>query len=185
MPNPTIRALGWMVTLAAIAIYIFMLSVSLPHLAEMAGGMPMFDMRAGYDLDTARTILERLGEDGRRYYADVQHALDSFYPPLMALAVSYWMWRAAPRWRGAGLPLSNLVLVLLTIIAACSAVFDLTENGLVGRMLTAGPDAVTAETVGLASGFTLAKTVAVTISLSALSVLGIGPSLARLFGRKG
>ena len=185
IPNARVRVLGWMVSLAAAAIYIFMITVTLPHLSEMAGGLTMFDVSAGYDFGTARAILKALGEDGRRYYAETQHVFDSVYPPLLALTVIYWMWRFAPRWRAIGLPLSRPVLFSMMAIAALSAVFDLTENVLVGQMLDAGPDGITANLVGLASGFTLAKTIAVSVSLTMLLVLGLGPVIGRLFVRKG
>jgi hypothetical protein len=184
MPSPWMRIAGWAVTLAAVAVYVYMLTTTLPHLAELAGGMAMFDMRSGYDLDTARAILAALGDDGRRYYDAVQHRLDSFYPPLVALTVVYWLWRLAPRWRRTGWPLPNAVLLSAMAIAALAAVCDLTENALVGGMLATGPDGLDAATVALASGFTLAKTVAVSVSQTALLVLIVAPFVPRLLARK-
>jgi len=186
LSHPAIRVLGWLVTLAAAAIYVFMLAVTLPHLSDLAGGMTMFDLRnGGYDFETARTILARLGTEGREYYESVQHVLDAFYPPLVALAVTYWMWRFAPRWRALGWLLPNVVLFAAMAIAVLAAAFDLTENVLVGQMLAARPDGLTAELVGTASGFTLAKTIAVSVSQTALLVLIAGPFIRRMIGGKG
>ena len=85
MPARAIRTLGWVVTACAVAIYVYMMGVTLPKLAEMAGGLTVFDLRAGgYDLETARTIIANLGSDGAQYYQGVQHLLDSLYPPLLA-----------------------------------------------------------------------------------------------------
>lgn len=173
------RYAGWGVTVAAVSVYVFMVTVTLPHLMALAGGAPIFDMGLGYDLETATAILTSVGDEGRAYYSRVQHLFDSFYPPLFGLALAYWFWRAAPRWRNAGLPLPRLVLGALIGIAFLAAAFDLTENALVERMLIVGPDGLTAQLVGTASAFTVAKSVAVSIALIALLILGTGPFFAR------
>ena len=185
MSERTIRTLGWVVTAAAVAIYAYMMSVTLPHLAEMSGGLTVFDLRAGgYDFETARTLIANLGIDGRQYYQGVQHLLDSIYPPLLALTVIFWMWRFAPRWRAVGWPLPNPVLWTLMGIAALAAVFDLIENAMVGQMLSLGAEGLTADMVATASGFTLAKSIAVSISQVALLVLILGPLVRKPLARR-
>jgi len=179
-----LRTLGWLVTVAALAIYAVMMTVTLPHLTALAGGLPMFDMRpGGYDFETAKEILTGLGIEGRNYYIGVQHILDALFPPLIALAVAYWLWRAAPRWRRAGLPMSTMALGLLMGFAFLSSALDLTENLMVENLLHVGPDNVTPSMVNVASQFTLAKSVTATIAYSALLVVGLGPFVARLLGR--
>ena len=185
MSGRAVRYGGWAVTLAAAAVYLYMLMASLPHLAALAGGAPMFDLRSGYDLDTARALLTSLGSDGRAYYATVQHALDSFYPPLLTLAVIYWTWRFSIRWRNRGWPLPQALVLVLFGIAMLAGGMDLTENAMVGTMLDAGPDGLTAEMVARASGFTLAKVVAVTVSQTALLVLIAGSFIRRPGATKG
>lgn len=186
MRGKGLRVIGWLVTLAAAAIYGYMLAVTLPHLSSLAGGLAMFDLRnGGYDFETARTIVVSLGAEGRQYYQGVQHVLDAFYPPLLAMAVVYWMWRFAPRWRAVGWPLPNPVLLAAMAVAVLAAGCDLAENALVGRMLASGADGLTPELVGMASGFTLAKTIAVSVSQTVLLVMILGPIGYRLTDRKG
>ena len=96
----------------------------------------------------------------------------------------YWMWRFAPRWRAAGWPLSNPVLWGLMAVAALAAMFDLVENALVGQMLTVGPEGLTAGMVGTASDFTLAKSIAVSVSQLALLILILAPLLMRFLARR-
>ena len=178
------RYLGWGVTLATLAIYALMVTVTLPHLSELAGGMPMFDMRpGGYDYETAREILTALGEEGRSYYAGIQHVLDAIFPPFVGLTLAYWLWRAAPRWRNAGLPMSTMALGILIGLGFLAAAFDLAENAMVDAMLSAGPNGITPSLVSATSALTLAKSVMSTIAYSALLVVGLGPLVARRMRR--
>jgi hypothetical protein len=64
---------------------------TLPHLTRLADGTPPFDVRPwGYSYAEARAFLEAIGEQGRAYYASPELILDSFYPPLYALAL-WWL----------------------------------------------------------------------------------------------
>lgn len=179
MPIPGwVRIAGWAVTIGAVAVYLIMVTVTLPHLAMLAGQL-VFDLRpGGYDLDTARAILTGLGAEGRAYYAGVQHAFDMAFPVLLGLTVAYWMWRAARHWRDVGLRMAPIVFGILTGFAFLAAAFDLAENGLVSEMLVTGPEALTESLVGAASSMTIAKSAASTIAFSALLVLGVVPLVA-------
>ena len=179
-----LKLAGWAVTAAALAVYAVMVMVTLPHLAQLAGGMPMFDMRpGGYDFETARTILAALGDEGRGYYALVQHGLDALYPPLIGLTLCYWFLRAAPRWRRAGLPLSPIALGMLIGIGFMASAFDMTENAAVSTMLAAGPDRVTPDMVSGADIFTRAKSITATFAYSALLVMALLPFASRFWQR--
>lgn len=174
------RVAGWVATAVTLALYIVMMTVTLPYLADAAGGLTVFDLRPwGYDFGTAHQIVANLGAGGRAYYENLQHVLDAFYPPFLAFTVSFWLVMAAGRWRRRGLPLAGFVLNALIGFAFVSAICDLTENLLVSRMLGAGPDGLTPDLVLAASRFTLAKSVTGTIAYVALLLLAIGPFLAK------
>ncbi|MBF9234042.1 hypothetical protein [Microvirga alba] len=171
------KGIAWGIVLAALVVYAVMLTVTLPHLASLAGGVPVFDLRpTGYTLAEAKTVLMALGDEGRRYYLDVQQPLDTAFPILNAAAAAVGLTAAfsGGRWRLFQLGKGAHAL-LLAAICLPVAVFDLLENAMVRRLLTMDPRTISAEAVAMASGFTLAKSVAVTVAyclvLVALMVL--------------
>src|SRR4051795_2528469 len=91
-PEPSmqggIKYLGWALTAASLAIYLVMNAVTLPHLADLAGGAKMFDLRPlGYDFATAQNLLTRLAADGAAYYENVQHRLESAFAVVFCLSL--------------------------------------------------------------------------------------------------
>jgi hypothetical protein len=40
----------------------------------------ILDLRFGYSMDEVKSYLDKLGEDGRNYYLDTFHFIDTFYP---------------------------------------------------------------------------------------------------------
>lgn len=142
---------------ATVGLYLVMLLWSLPRISAEAGGLAPFDMRpGGYSFDEARTFLTALSEEGRRFYLDVQHRLDLFYPALLALSLSVglaWAWRGLPR----------AALAAMVLLAFTGAGFDYLENLWVGTMLTAGPEQVSPEIVAAASRRSVAKAALTTV----------------------
>ena len=180
-----IKYVAWLLTAAAVAIYVVMAGVTLPHLASLAGGQPMFDLRLlGYDFAATQELLTRLGVDGAAYYENVQHRLDSAFPVLACLSLLYWLIAAGRRWQGHGLPLGSAVLAAILATAVIGNAADLAENAAVSVMLAAGAKAVTPTMVHLASTFTLAKGFFSTIAYAGLIVLAVGPSVAGVLHRK-
>ncbi len=146
------------------AIYVTMITWTLPTIQAAAGGLPAFDMRpGGYDFAAAQTFLTALSQDGRDLYLGAQHRLDLIYPGLLALTLILGLrlvW--APR------------LATQFSIAACvAAVADYTENMLVGRMLRQTVDAVTPDMVASANWATLVKSAGDTIAMTALLIGGL------------
>ena len=173
------RFLGWAATAGTLAIYVYMLTVTLPQLAEFAGGVMVFDMRpGGYEHATAVSILDALGAEGARYYAEVQHRWDTAFPVLLGATVTFWTLVAVQRWRRHGLPIASWVPWVLVAVAVAASVADLGENMAVAAMLAGPPSAVTEAQSGLASTLTVTKSVLLTIALSALIVLAVGPWIA-------
>ena len=182
---PEIKYVGWAITAAAAVVYIVMVTVTLPHLAALAGGRAAFDLRPfGYDFATAQDLLARLGTDGAAYYENLQHRLDSMFPLLFCLTLIFWMIAAAQRWQGHGLPLGSAVLAAILATAVFANAADLGENVAVSTMLAAGSKALTPRMAETAELFTLAKTFFSTIAMLALVVLVVGPWVAPLFKGK-
>jgi len=184
LPNG-LKYVGWSVTVAAVAVYLIMLFVTLPHLAQLTRGEPVFDLRPlGYDFPTAEELVTRLGPDGGAYYENVQHRFGSIFPVLFCLALLYWLIMAARRWQGHGLPLGSPVLGAILATAVIASAAQLGENAAVSRMLLAGVKGLTPGMVDNANLFTLAKTFFTTISLLALVTLALGPWVAELSRRR-
>lgn len=152
----------WVLFAVTLAVYLTMVLWSLPHLQQMAGGLPGFDLRPmGYSVAEARDLLAALGPSGAEFYLNVQLWLDMAYPVLMAavlifsfikLAKGTWAWALAG---GA------------VVIAAC----DYLENLAVAGMLRAGPEAVTDAMINAAAGWTVWKSGSSALVFTALLVL--------------
>lgn len=164
----------WIVWMLMGAVYATMLLWSLPHLTRLAGGLPMFDMRpSGYSLAEAQAVLFALGQEGRAFYAGVQHKLDTIFPALEALALSLAFWRLFPR----------LIAVFLSGIALAGAAFDWLENAAVAGLLRVNVATVSADQVAVASQWTMLKSGAVTVSMTTL-LIGLGLAIWRKFRRR-
>lgn len=71
------------------AVYVFMLTVTIPMTMEFSSGMKLLDMMPlGYDLDYVDKLFETLGEGGRGKYLTSQIPVDMFYPLLFGLSYS-------------------------------------------------------------------------------------------------
>ena len=183
LPNG-LKYVGWLVTVAAVAAYLVMLLVTLPHLAQLTRGLAVFDLRPlGYDFLTAQDLLGRLGPDGAIYYENVQHRLGSIFAVLFCLALLYWLIMAARHWQGHGLPLGSPVLGAILAVAVIASAADLGENAAVSAMLAVGPKGLTPGMVDNASLFTLANTFFTVVSVLALVVLVLGPWAADVLKR--
>ncbi|MBM1310415.1 hypothetical protein JQT66_09585 [Sulfitobacter mediterraneus] len=112
-------------------------------------GMLIFDSRlAGYGLAEANTYLGALEAGQKQLYLGWFRWLDTVFPALLTFCLAGVVWGQA---RGVH-PAMRLSLM---IIPAAYLVMDLAENALVAEMLRSA--ALDADTVGRASGFTIAK----------------------------
>ncbi len=142
------------------AVYLAMTLVTLPHLRDAAGGLAPFDLRpGGYSAAQARAFLDALDAPARQYYLSVQQRLDLVFPALEAVTLIVAFRTLAKGW----------LAVVLSILAALGAVFDYLENHAVAALLRTGT--VTDDMIAFASRWTLLKSVAVTLSLTALALL--------------
>ena len=69
------------------AVYLVMLSETIPRVQSFAPNMPLFDLSpAGYSREQAISLLKSLGPEGRKAYLFPQLALDFVYPGLFAIS---------------------------------------------------------------------------------------------------
>ncbi|MCP5039258.1 MAG: hypothetical protein GY945_16825 [Rhodobacteraceae bacterium] len=160
------RIFFWVILTAMLAVYGVMLFWSLPQLSNLSGGVAMFDLSpGGYTFEQAHTILDALGYEGRDFYLQVQHRLDTAYPALLALVLILSFWRLYPRFWAIG----------FSLLAMLAAGFDYLENAAVAVMLRAGPESLSEAMVAVASRWTVLKSTAVSV---AMIVLVVGLALA-------
>jgi len=163
------------VALAALALYVAMGVYTLPYLAAEAGGLAMFDVRPfGYTHEEAVAYLRALSPRGRAFYLNVQHPIDTAFPPVLALATAL----AIAALTRPGNPRALHVpwaarFILLFVVCPLMALLDLAENRMVAAMLRSDPAQIDASLTSLASVATVAKSAAVTVGLSAVVVLGV------------
>ena len=157
------RLIFWVLFAFMLGVYLTMAIWSLPGITADAGGLVPFDIRpTGYTYVEAQTFIAALSEDGRDFYLNVQHNLDSAYPALMAVVL---VMAFRPLFRG-GLRVAAIVLAL------AGAGFDYMENAAVAVMLRAG-DNLSEAMVATASRWTVLKSAAVTLALLML-IAGLG-----------
>ena len=172
---------GYTVLLAFVAaqvVYVAMLTLTLPTLENLAGGLRPFDMRpVGYDIFAARQLLEALGDGGRAFYLKRQIPLDLIYPALFAIAYYLvWRWlapRAWPKWLG---------LSKFAWLAVFAGLADYAENAFIVRMLFAYPN-LTESLVTTASTATLIKSGFTTITMISLVVMVLKIVASRVLAR--
>lgn len=120
--------------IAATIIYLLMISITLPHIEDISGGVP-FDMRPfGYDRSAAVELLNALGEDGRNYYLTRQIPLDMMYPALLALTLASLI-----MWFGLSGAKTGLVQIGIALSVG-AALFDYAENLGVSIMILKWPN---------------------------------------------
>lgn len=143
---------------AAAAVYTCMVLITLAHLQDVSGGMPVFDMRpTGYDMEDAQNLLAALGPAGRQYYLWRQIPLDLVYPALFGF--SFFLLAI---WLGVKLQAFQRSLTVCAYIAVAAAVFDYVENFLIILILRDFPN-LSDTLVGAANMATVVKSGLVTV----------------------
>jgi hypothetical protein len=145
----------------------------LAHLSRLAGGASLFDIwPMGYSHDEAYAFLNAIGGQGRRYYANRELLLDTFYPPLYAISrgLALWWLTMPGRLREALVLLSwRYVLISVPIIMAS---LDVVENGCIARMLRTWPS-LSHDLVQVSSLATRMKMIAGMLTESLMASLAI------------
>lgn len=151
--------------LAATAIYMLMISVTLAEIEAVSGEVP-FDMRPlGYGPQEAKQLLDALGEEGRRYYLTRQIPLDTIYPALLAVTLI-----STICWLGSRLPHSAIARGGIAFSFG-AALFDYLENLGVIAMILSWPN-LPHQLVYAASSASIAKSGSTVAAVSTTIVLG-------------
>lgn len=151
----------WIVFAITLAIYLTMLTWTLPGISADAGGLVPFDMRPmGYSPDEARSFLAALGDKGRALYLGPQAKLDLLYPLVLAIVLAGAVSALIADWRLRG---------ILYIFILAGMLADYTENAFVALMLEY-TEPVPDRLASLASNATVVKSVMTGIAM--VTVLG-------------
>ncbi|MBW4985045.1 hypothetical protein KZZ07_21100 [Mameliella sp. CS4] len=140
--------LFWVVFAAMLVPWLIMNLRTAPRIEELAGGARVLEMRlTGYSFDDARGFVAAIGDEGARFYLDVQLWLDMAFPPLLGavLFLGY-------RWLFPGLPGR-----IIGTVSLGSIVVDYLENVAVAAMLRAGADGMTPQMAATANFWTTTK----------------------------
>lgn len=156
---------------AAMIVYAFMMTVTIPTVTREAHGLPVFDLRpGGYSLADARTLLGTMTDQGKWYYAHVQIPTDFLYPPLLGF---FGVFALAWLRRRVRFP------KLLILLPLGATLFDWLENVAILFMLSGNLDP---RVVAAASAFTVSKSVFTSIFMTALLVIGIVALIKAVIG---
>ena len=143
---------------ATMAIYLLMLFYTIPMVESFAPNTALFDLSpSGYSYQQAISLLEELGNEGRRFYISRQLPLDFIYPGLFAVSYTLLLiWLFSKSFE------TTSRIYYLTFIPALGGLFDYLENIFIIRMITSFPDLSTG-LVQVASTFTLLKSIFTTV----------------------
>lgn len=152
----------WVLVALTLVVYLTMVIWSLPVISAAAGGLLPFDLRPmGYSFEEARAFLNALPADGVEFYQNTQHRLDAIFPALVGAILAIGLWWLARGWPA-------VARILLVTFPLVGAVADYLENNAVAKMLVAGRDQITPDTVAQASRWTVLKSATITFSMLAL-----------------
>lgn len=139
-----------LLSLATAALYLVMALWSLPEITAEADGLRPFDLRPlGYSAEAAEAFLNALSDEGRVFYAETQHALDTVFPALLLAWAGWTVW----------LLFTGPVRWALIALAVLGCVADYSENAAVARLL----EGFEPGTASLAARWTLVKSGAATV----------------------
>ena len=134
------------------AVYLTMLSYSIPAVTVFAPQLPIFDLSPfGYSFNYANELLDTLGPEGRNLYLSTQLPLDFIYPGLFSITYSLLLVWLFGKTFNAGSKIYYFALVPFF-----AGIFDYAENVFIIKMINSFPDLQVA-TVKTASTFTILK----------------------------
>ncbi len=153
--------------LITLAVYFYMVFVSIPAVSLKAGGMKLFDMMpTGYSVEYAKFLLDSLGPEGRSLYLSHQIPIDMVYPFLFAICfsflLSYQLRRAFKQ---------SSWIQWMSLVPLAAGFFDYLENIGIIVMLKSYPD-VSDGWIQMTCAFTVTKSAATMVFWS-LSVLAL------------
>jgi len=149
------------------AVYLIMLSYSIPAVTAFAPELPIFDLSPlGYSFSYANELLDALGLEGRNLYLSTQLPLDFIYPGLFSITYSLLL-----VWLFGKVFNVNSKIYYLALVPFFAGVFDYVENIFIIKMISSFPD-LQVNTVKIASTFTVLKS-SFTMAFFILLIVGI------------
>lgn len=147
----TSRLVFYVLAGSAILLLITMNVWTVREIDAAAGGLMLFDNRpTGYSFEEAKEFIGALKPEGKAIYLGIQKYLDTLFPILLAISLSWGLWMLTTAW----IMPARLVICAIAIIGpAC----DLMENASVRVMLRTGADKLTEQMVATASFWTVTK----------------------------
>lgn len=140
------------------AVYVFMLTVTIPKTMKFSNGMKLLDMMPmGYDINYVSELFSSLGEVGRKTYLSYQIPVDMIYPLLFGLTYCFLLAYFLKKLNKLNTPF--IYLCLLPIIAAIA---DYLENFGIITMLKSYPD-MTENTVKITNSFSIIKSMSTSL----------------------
>lgn len=148
------------------AVYVFMLTVTIPKTMGFSNGMKLLDMMpTGYDLNDVNELFKSLGEIGRETYLTNQIPVDMIYPLLFGLSYCLLLAYFLKKLNKLNTPFTYLCL--LPIIAG---VADYLENFGIIVMLKSYPD-LSEMAVNITNTFSIIKSISTSIFFIVLIIV--------------
>ena len=148
------------------AVYVFMLTVTIPKAMGFSNGMKLLDMMpTGYDLNYVSELFGSLGENGRKTYLTNQIPVDMIYPLLFGLSYCLLLGYFLKKLNKLNAPFTYLCL--LPIVAGIADYF---ENFGIITMLKNYPE-LKETTVYITNIFSVIKSISTSIFFIALIVV--------------
>jgi hypothetical protein len=160
-------------------VYVFMLTISIPHVMNFSGGKKLLDMMpTGYNAEYVNSLFYALGKEGRQTYLYKQLPVDMIYPLLFAisscLVLAYFLNK---------LKKLDGSLFYLCFVPLFSGVFDYGENIGIISMLNSYPGH-SGLSIAVTNIFTVLKSSFTTIYFITLSIILIAFGVSRLNKKK-
>ncbi|OMP29969.1 hypothetical protein [Mangrovimonas sp. DI 80] len=145
------------------AVYVFMLTVTIPKTMEFSNGMKLLDMMPmGYDLNYVSELFKSLGENGQKVYLTNQIPVDMIYPLLFGLTYCLLLAFFLKK-----LNKLNTSLFYICYIPIIAGIADYFENFGIIAMLKNYPE-LTEVAVKTTSSFSLIKSILTSVFFIAL-----------------
>jgi hypothetical protein len=148
------------------AVYVFMLTVTIPNTMGFSNGMKLLDMMpTGYDLNYVSELFNSLGEIGRRTYLTNQIPVDMIYPLLFGLTycllLAYFLKK---------LNKLNAPYIYVCLVPIIAGIADYFENFGIITMLKSYPD-LTEVAVKTTNSFSLIKSISTSVFFIVLLIV--------------
>lgn len=143
----------WLVFVTFTILFLWLMhAMVIPQLMSMSGGMKILDMMpTGYNYDYVTGLFQKLGDEGRDLYMNLQLVLDLFYPFFFGMAGCITLVLLFKK-----IYATHTRAIYLAYLPLVAMVFDYGENFGIHCLLKNYPN-ITENTVARVNTFTLIK----------------------------